>query len=144
MSSDVDHLTQAAGSPPQPTPETTAPQGRSLQDLGAQCGTGGSLPRRDRYPVTLTDEQREDIALLVAAIREAAPAATTRALRRPTRWCRETGLHRRFAALLALDWRYLRRPRVSSLERLVVAVGLGPEAASILADNFPQAIAPEA
>lgn len=149
MSSATERLQTAAGRPPHPTPGTPRPQGRSLQDLGAGVGPGGALPERPRrrgdgYGTDwLTDQQRAELAQLVSALREAAPDTTGQAIRKPTAWARTTGMHRRFAYLLALDWRYLRRPQLANLERLVVALGLGADAAHILATSFPNAIAPD-
>lgn len=133
-----------AAAHPLPTPEPAGAPSRSLRDLGPRVGPGGTLPKADRYTTRLSNDQKRDIALLVSALREASPVRTGEAIRRPTAWAKATGMHRRQASLLALDWRYLRCIQLDTLRRLVVAVGLGVEAADILARNFPHAIAPDA
>ena len=135
-----------AASAPQITPSAGPPP---LAPFGGVRGEGkapdGSLRSKgSTYASRLTDEQRDQLAALVSEIHRLAPAAAAQAARRPYAWASKVGMHHRFGALLALDWRELRRPQPGSLERLVRALGLPPETAAHLASTYPHAISQEA
>lgn len=133
-----------AGSAPQTTPSAGRPP---LAPFGGVRGDGkapdGSLRSKggSTYASRLTDQQRDQLAALVSELHRLAPVTAAHAARRPYAWARQTGMHHRFGALLALDWRELRRPRPDSLERLAIALGLTADTAAQLARTYPHAVA---
>ena len=140
-----------ADTTPQATPGTEHSLARSLQERGSGSGPSGSSLRKggsrrkgtiDRYPKILTDAHRAAITGVVEGLHQAAPEACAEAASQPWAWGKRNGMHPRFAFLIALDWRYLRRPRLDSLERLAAALGLPAELARQLAAAHPLAIAP--
>lgn len=135
-----------AASAPQTTPSAGPPP---LAPFGGVRGEGnapdGSLRSKgSTYASRLTDAQRDQLAALVSELHRLAPVPAAQAARRPYAWASKAGMHHRFGALLALDWRELRRPRLESLERLTSALGLPPETAAHLARTYPHAISEEA
>lgn len=142
-SSSAEKLARWSSSPPaSPRPRSAASLPMGAGGRSEDEGTS-SLKGGEPYQRWLTPAHRDAVSALVEALRAAAPETTAEVIARPWAWAAEHELHPRFAHLVALDWRRLRRPRLESLERLVVALGLGPEAARILAATFPEAIAPE-
>lgn len=140
-----------ADTTPQPTPGPEHSLSLSLQERGSESEPSGSSltkggrrtrGKTDRYAAALTDAHRAALTSLVEGLRQAAPEACADAAKHPWAWGKRNGIHPRFAFLIALDWRYLRRPRLDSLERLAAALGLPAELARQLAAAHPLAIAP--